>query len=111
MFFWQNHLQQQVCKAKVKFSNLKMDPEENERAASELSAGPVNKSYEPSLEEIQAIRQSRLQYLKWYFTSKEGWIGDYVSLHLIIPCQTCTQLYSFLVFAYITLSHECRQSY
>jgi len=35
-----------------------------------------------SISEHSAINQSldsKLSYLKWYLTSKEGWLGDYVS--------------------------------
>jgi hypothetical protein len=56
-----------------------MDPEKNEKSFGE----PGNVSYAPSSEDVLAIKQSRLQYLKWYFTSKEGWIGDYVRYFLI----------------------------
>jgi hypothetical protein len=73
-----------------------MDPEKNEKSASELSNIPGNNSYEPSSEEVQAIRQSRLQYLKWYFTSKEGWMGDYVSPFLIMAGQQWDSLFHLL---------------
>jgi hypothetical protein len=77
MFFEQNHLQQ-FSKTKISSTRLKMDPEKNEKSISE----PGNVSYAPSSEDVQAIKQSPLQYLKRYFTSKEGWIGDYVSSFL-----------------------------
>ncbi len=75
MFFGQNHLPAHFCQTMDTSPHLTMDPEKNEKSASELG----NVSYAPSTEDVQAIKQSRLQYLKWYFTSKEGWIGDYVS--------------------------------
>jgi hypothetical protein len=78
MFFEQNHLLEQFSKTKTSSTHLKMDPEKNEKSINE----PSNVSYAPSSEDVQAIKQSRLQYLKWYFTSKEGWIGDYVSSFL-----------------------------
>ena len=40
---------------------------------------PQQESYAPSSEaEVVAPRRVDWQYLKHYFTSKEGWIGDYV---------------------------------
>ena len=57
---------------------MEHDPEKNAKSSvptSELAAA----SYAASTEEVQAIQQTRFQYLKWYFTSKEGWIGEYVS--------------------------------
>jgi len=79
MFSEQNHLQAQFCKTAGAVTHFKMNPEKNEKYFVP-SSEPVDVSYAPSSEDVQAIKQSRLQYLKWYFTSKEGWIGDYVRI-------------------------------
>jgi hypothetical protein len=73
-----------------------MDPEKNEKSYAPASE-PGNVSYAPSSEDVQAITQSRLQYLKWYFTSKEGWIGDYVSF---IPIKSLSSAIVFNSFSY-----------
>jgi hypothetical protein len=73
-----------------------MDPEKNEKSSAPASV-PSNVSYSSSSENVQTIKQSGLQYLKWYFTSKEGWIGDYVSLVLIKTCPVPCSSAPFLV--------------
>jgi hypothetical protein len=40
---------------------------------------PAEFSYEPSTQDVQLTDASQFEYLKHYFTSKEGWIGDYVA--------------------------------
>ncbi|EPE30116.1 purine permease, putative [Glarea lozoyensis ATCC 20868] len=42
--------------------------------------------YAPSFEESgQQLKQNKWQHLKHYFTSREGWIGDYDYVYLITP--------------------------
>lgn len=53
--------------------------EKESKATKELK--PRNPAGIDSISERSAINQgldSKLSYLKWYLTSKEGWLGDYV---------------------------------
>jgi hypothetical protein len=73
-------------------------PSEIEKAyppMKELATSPTAVSYAPSSEDVEAIKQSRIQYLKWYFTSKEGWIGDYVSSFHSVTRKHVTYLVPF----------------
>ncbi|KAI9731067.1 MAG: hypothetical protein M1818_007924 [Claussenomyces sp. TS43310] len=48
-----------------------------------VATGPED-SYQPSSNGF-ASRNTTFQYLRWYFTSRKGWIGDYDYLYLITP--------------------------
>ncbi|EKG11627.1 Xanthine/uracil/vitamin C permease [Macrophomina phaseolina MS6] len=49
--------------------------------------GQAYEAYAPSSDGIGAVAgyNSRWQFLKQYFTSREGWIGDYDYLYLVTP--------------------------
>ncbi|KAH9904860.1 purine permease [Xylariomycetidae sp. FL2044] len=49
-------------------------------ASAELIAGSTSEIGASSRGEVGS-----LSYLKWYFTSKEGWLGDYDYMYLITP--------------------------
>lgn len=57
-----------------------MDSDEKHTASKEVweTAGT---STQPEESEVTSATtwQAKLTYLKWYFTSKQGWLGDYVS--------------------------------
>ncbi|KAI0471628.1 putative purine permease [Xylariaceae sp. FL0804] len=50
--------------------------------APDVTAQPVTGENETPAHQDLA---SRLAYLRWYFTSKEGWLGDYDYMYLITP--------------------------
>lgn len=41
--------------------------------------------------EFTPVAESRLQYLRRYFTSREGWVGDYVENPFTMPDETTNQ--------------------
>lgn len=55
--------------------------------------GQAYEAYAPSSDGVGRVEgyASQRQYLKQYFISREGWIGDYVSLKY---CQHCQQVFN-----------------
>ncbi|KAL1637385.1 hypothetical protein SLS56_000523 [Neofusicoccum ribis] len=58
-------------------------PEDSEKRID----GQACEAYAPSADQVGAVSRyaTSWQYLKQYFTSKEGWIGDYDYLYLVTP--------------------------
>lgn len=49
-------------------------------SSDEKLGGEQDVVYTPSIDEGFDHQKNRRQHLKHYFTSREGWIGDYVSI-------------------------------
>lgn len=56
------------------------DTDEKNMSSSKEAPDSVETSTSPEEETVVNGLKERLAYLKWYFTSKAGWLGDYVRL-------------------------------
>lgn len=71
--------------------------DDREKAAMGMQAASSSSPEEEAsqIPEIPAIRETQWQYLRRYFTTKEGWVGNYVNAEPLSPSLcVCVRVYA-----------------
>lgn len=90
-------------------STLSPSSEKESKATKESEPRiPVGLDFISERSAINQGRDSKLSYLKWYLTSKEGWLGDYVGhdapLRFFSECKL--QYRPLIVIVGLPISHH-----